>query len=113
MLDKKKRADELTEQIYAAYGSGTGVLFGIPSDLKHAVKTVVECVISLENKEASLENKPKLKLLGNDGNAFVILGLAHRVAKENDMDWDKIRAEVKSGDYDHLLRTMMKYFEVE
>jgi len=56
--------------------------------------------------------KPVLALLGQDGNAFVILGKAQRVARNNDMDWDKIQAEATSGDYDHLLQTMMKYFEV-
>lgn len=57
--------------------------------------------------------KPKLKILGNDGNAFAILGAASRVARQNDMDWQKIKAEAITGDYDHLLQTMMKYFEVE
>lgn len=57
--------------------------------------------------------KPKLVLVGNDGNAFTILGAAHRVARENNMDWKTISAEAMSGDYDHLLQTMAKYFEVE
>lgn len=59
------------------------------------------------------KTKPVLKLLGEDGNAFFILGKASRVAKENEMDWEKIKAEATSGDYDNLLATMMKYFEVE
>ena len=58
-------------------------------------------------------NKPKLELAGKDGNAFAILGRAKRVARENDMDWDKIQKEATSGDYDNLLQTMMKYFDVE
>ena len=57
--------------------------------------------------------KPKLKLLGNNGNAFMILGLAQKVALKNNMDWNKIESEAILGDYDHLLQTMMKYFEVE
>lgn len=56
--------------------------------------------------------KPELRLLGKDGNAFAILGAARRVALANDMDWLSIQREAQSGDYDHLLRTMMKYFEV-
>ena len=59
-----------------------------------------------------MSNKPRLKLIGADGNAFAILGAACRVAKHNGMDWDAIRAEATSGDYDHLLATIMKYFEV-
>lgn len=57
--------------------------------------------------------KPKLELTGQDGNAFFILGKAQRVARQNNMDWDKIRTEATSGDYDKLLQTMMKYFDVE
>ena len=56
--------------------------------------------------------KPKLELLGADGNAFAILGKAQRVAKQNGLDWDAIQAEAMSGDYDHLLQTMMTHFEV-
>ena len=59
------------------------------------------------------EEKPKLKIVGEDGNAFMILGKAQRVAKANGMDWDTIREEAMNGNYDHLLQTMMKYFEVE
>ena len=56
--------------------------------------------------------KPTLKILGEDGNAFYILGKASRVAKENNMDWKAIRIDATTGDYDHLLQTMMKYFKV-
>lgn len=56
--------------------------------------------------------KPILKLTGEDGNAFVILGRAKRVAQANGLDWEAIRNEATSGDYDHLLQTMIKYFEV-
>ena len=58
------------------------------------------------------ETKPKLKLIGNDGNAFFILGKAQRVALQNGMDWEAIKSEAMSGDYDNLLVTMMKYFDV-
>ena len=57
--------------------------------------------------------KPTLKILGHDRNAFYVLGAAQKVAKENNMDWDKIHKEATNGDYDHLLQTMMEHFEVE
>lgn len=57
--------------------------------------------------------KPKLKILGRDSNVFAILGAAREVARENNMDWDKIQKEATAGDYDHALCTMMEYFEVE
>jgi len=60
-----------------------------------------------------MADKPVLKLIGQDSNAFMILGLAQRVAKRNRMDWEAIKADATSGDYDHLLQVMMKHFEVE
>ena len=57
-------------------------------------------------------DKPELKLSGVDGNAFMLLGVARKVALANGMDWDKINKEATEGDYDHLLQTLMKYFDV-
>lgn len=57
--------------------------------------------------------KPKLQLLGQDGNAFFILARASKIAKQSGMDWEAIQKEATSGNYDHLLQTMMKYFEVD
>lgn len=69
--------------------------------------------INHKRKASFMDNqKPELNLRDVDGNAFVLLGKARRVAKENDMDWEKIRAEATTGDYDHLLQTLMSYFEV-
>lgn len=59
-----------------------------------------------------MTDKPELEIIGHDGNAFAILGKAQRVATANKMDWDAIHTEATSGDYDHLLRTMQKYFDV-
>ena len=56
--------------------------------------------------------KPVLKIIGTDGNAFAILGKARRVAIEHNLDWDAIQAEATNGDYNHLLATMTKYFKV-
>jgi len=63
-----------------------------------------------------MTEKPNLELIGSDGNAFAILGKAQRVAKKAGWEKKKIDAVLKeatSGDYDHLLQTMMKYFEVD
>ena len=59
--------------------------------------------------------KPKLKLVGLDGNAFLILSRARTAAVK--AGWtpdtiDKMMEEAKSFDYDHLLQTMMEYFDV-
>jgi hypothetical protein len=57
--------------------------------------------------------KPVVKLIGQDGNAFAILGACARVARKNKMDWEAIQKEMTSGDYNHLLATADKYFEIE
>lgn len=57
--------------------------------------------------------KPTLSLQGVDGNAYVLLGKARRVALDNGMDWEAIKAKATAGDYDNLLQTLMTYFEVE
>lgn len=60
--------------------------------------------------------KPKLKLSNKNGNAFAILARAMTVAKNNNLaqkEIDNFLDEAKSGDYDHLLQVMMKYFDVE
>ena len=60
--------------------------------------------------------KPILELTGRDGNAMMILGKAQRVARQAGWAEGKVKLmlkEVTSGDYDHVLQTMMKYFEVE
>lgn len=60
--------------------------------------------------------RPRVKLVGRDGNAFAILGEcrhAARAAGWSDDDWGSFHADATSGDYDHLLAHVMQYFEVE
>ena len=59
--------------------------------------------------------KPKLKLVGADGNAFALLGLAHRAAKKagwSQEQWNAVQTDAMAGDYDNLLRVLMSHFEV-
>lgn len=60
--------------------------------------------------------KPVLKLSGIDGNAFAILGEAKKVALKAGWSPEKItefKSEAMSGDYDNLLSTLIKYFDVK
>lgn len=57
--------------------------------------------------------KPKLEIVGTDGNAFALLGNARKVALANSMDWSAIQREAMSGDYNHLLQTLMEHFDVK
>ena len=60
-------------------------------------------------------SKPELKLIGEDGNVFVIIGKAVRVAKKVGWTEDEIKkftAEMTSGDYNNALRVVQKHFDV-
>lgn len=75
-----------------------------------------DCIICKGKGIVKMENKPELKLVGEDSNAFMILGLARRSAKKagwTEAQMKTFQDEATSGDYDHLLQTCMKYFEVE
>ncbi len=54
-------------------------------------------------------------LVGEDGNAFSILGRVSRAMKRNNVydEWDTFHTEATSGDYDNLLRTVMAWFSVD
>lgn len=59
--------------------------------------------------------KPVVKLSGNDGNAYAIIAACARAAKKAGWSEEKIAAfkkEAMSSDYDHLLQTAMRQFEV-
>jgi hypothetical protein len=58
----------------------------------------------------------RVKLVGGDGNAFTVLGhviRAMRITRLSDDEIRQFREEATAGDYDHLLRTVMRYVEVE
>jgi len=55
-------------------------------------------------------------LVGEDGNAFSIIGRVSRALKRAGADREyvsKFQDEATSGDYDNVLQTAMKYAEVE
>ncbi len=54
-------------------------------------------------------------LTGHDGNAFVILSRCRKAAREAGLSDDEIAAfiaEAIAKDYDHLLQTAMRWFEI-
>jgi hypothetical protein len=58
----------------------------------------------------------KVKLIGNDGNPFAILGAVKNALKRAKVPQDEVQAfykEATSGDYDHLLATCMEWVDVE
>ena len=59
--------------------------------------------------------KPELQLVGEDGNAFIIVGRAGSVLLENGYSQEQIAeftSEATSGNYDHVLQTCMEWFDV-
>lgn len=65
----------------------------------------------------------EVELIGQDGNAFVVLGLVQRALRrglrQQGLTLAAVDAEVRlfseeacAGDYDHLLRTCMEWVEV-
>ena len=67
------------------------------------------------NDRAPKVDRLVLTLIGEDGNAFAILGKARRalLLAGRDDEWGAFQAEATSADYDHLLATVMRWFEVE
>jgi len=59
--------------------------------------------------------RPVVRLIGQDGNSFAILGACRRAraAAWTDDDWASFHVDATSGNYDHLLATVMEHFDVE
>jgi hypothetical protein len=59
--------------------------------------------------------RPQVKLTGEDGNAFAVLGRMREALTDAGNDPEVIAAfmkEATSGDYDHLLRTCIEWADV-
>jgi hypothetical protein len=60
--------------------------------------------------------KPTVELIGQNGNAFSIMGRVKKALRRSGADKeyiDKYLSEATSGDYDHLLVVSMEYVDVE
>ena len=63
-----------------------------------------------------MKKKPVVRLIGEDGNAFAILGKVTKAMKRAGYSQDEVKeyqAKAMSGDYDHLLAVTMEYVDVE
>lgn len=57
----------------------------------------------------------EVELVGNDGNAFAIMGAVRKALREagaTEEELSQYYAESTSGDYDNLLRVAMEWVEV-
>ena len=58
---------------------------------------------------------PIVKLTGTDGNAFAIMGACRKAARKAGWSAEQVKLvmdDMMAGDYDHLLQTAMKNFDV-
>jgi hypothetical protein len=62
------------------------------------------------SREEKPNRKPEIDLSGPDGNAFVLIGIAKRYARDMGLDGEMIAKEMMLGDYEDLLATFERYF---
>lgn len=51
-----------------------------------------------------------IDLTGPQGNAFYLLGVAQKSAKDLKLNAETVMSEMKSGDYENLINVFEKYF---
>ena len=64
----------------------------------------------------TIKQKPTVTLVGEDGNAFAIMGNVIKALKRSGYsqeDIKKYQNEAMSGDYDNLLAVTMEWVDVE
>ena len=77
-----------------------------------------DCILNqfkTEKNESNSNSKPKLKLVGTDGNAFSVLGRMIDCLRHHGYSSEELKAikeEAISGDYNKVLATACKYCEV-
>lgn len=64
----------------------------------------------IKNKNSMPYQRPTVDLSGPDGNAYVILGYAKNFCKQLDLDFEPIRKEMTSSDYENLIEVFDRYF---
>ena len=60
--------------------------------------------------------KPTVKLVGENGNVFNLLGICHRAARKAGWDedeWNAFFAKATDGSYENALEVIQERFDVE
>ena len=52
----------------------------------------------------------EVDLTGSQGNAFYLMGLASQLSKKMGLDKDEIIAEMRSGNYENLIKVFDRHF---
>lgn len=61
-------------------------------------------------KSRKQNKKLEIDLSGPQGNTFVLLGYAQRLAKQLNKDFNTIKTEMVSGNYDNLVKVFDREF---
>ncbi len=69
----------------------------------------------MRKKKPMIKKKEKkefieIDLTGPEGNAYFLLGTARNLAKQLELDVEKIHTEMTSGDYENLINVFDSYF---
>lgn len=59
---------------------------------------------------SKIDSTPVIDLTGPEGNAFALMALANRYARQLGLDGDTIVAEMQSGNYENLVQVFDRYF---
>lgn len=55
--------------------------------------------------------KHRIELNGPEGNAWFLMARAQQWGQDLDLDHKAITADMRSGDYNHLLKVFLEHFE--
>jgi hypothetical protein len=66
--------------------------------------------MSIKKLSEKKKSKLEIDLSGPDGNAYVLMGIATKLAKQLGQDSKQIINEMKSSDYDNLVNVFDSYF---
>ena len=61
-------------------------------------------------KDQKAVKKIEIDLTGPEGNVFFLIGTAKRLASQLSLDWEQIKTEMMSSDYENAVATFDKYF---
>lgn len=99
-------------QVVAITAPGRETLYANPEGYSYAryIGTAVPAESPIKYPDIHVQ------LTGNDGNAFMVLGLCQRAAKKgglSEKEIDKFFNEAQGGDYEHLLNVCMSWFTID
>jgi hypothetical protein len=56
------------------------------------------------------KKKIEIDLQGPEGNAFALLGIAKDLCHKTGIEWEPVKNEMTSSDYENLILVLDKYF---